>query len=325
MPGTFQADLMDLRKWAKYNKKYKYLLNIVDIYSRYAWSFPLTSKKSTSNDIADKFKQVYDEILKLYPETPLVLEVDNGKEFMGQVEKLNKKYNVEVYLNDPSKITQHTFMSIIERFNRTVLTKINKHFYSRKSMNYIDVLPDIVNAYNNKIHSTIQDTPYNIFINGQRIPIIQSEENKEELFNIGDNVRRISKIETFDKKSITPKLSTQIYSIVDIKGDRYVIQNINGDKPLVTTFIKRELHKIPKVTEEDKKENEELKDFVNKVDKNHRAFMRKYKLTRETGREYDEDNNPVFKERELPTTSKADRKKKAQRKIGNGLNYIEPN
>ena len=51
----------------------------------------------------------------------------------------------------------------------------------------------------------------------------------------------------------------------------------------------------------------------------------KYKLTRDTGREYDEDNNPVFKARELPTTSKEDRKKKAQRKIGNGLNYIEPN
>ena len=43
--GEMRADLMDLMKFSRYNKGYKYFLNILDISSRFVWSFPFKTKK----------------------------------------------------------------------------------------------------------------------------------------------------------------------------------------------------------------------------------------------------------------------------------------
>ena len=48
-------DLADLSYLSKYNEKYKYLLNDVDIFSRYALSVPLKNKTCTSIKAAFKY------------------------------------------------------------------------------------------------------------------------------------------------------------------------------------------------------------------------------------------------------------------------------
>ena len=40
--------IADLSSLSKYNDKFKYLLNVIDIFSRYAWSIPLKDKTATS-------------------------------------------------------------------------------------------------------------------------------------------------------------------------------------------------------------------------------------------------------------------------------------
>ena len=54
--GCVQADLMDVSRWSRFNNNIKFLLNIVDIYSRYAWSLPLKTKKPS--EVADKLKPI---------------------------------------------------------------------------------------------------------------------------------------------------------------------------------------------------------------------------------------------------------------------------
>ena len=51
LPGSFQADLMDLQRFARWKKGFKYLLNIIDIYSRYAWSFLIKTKKPSERSL----------------------------------------------------------------------------------------------------------------------------------------------------------------------------------------------------------------------------------------------------------------------------------
>lgn len=41
---TWQADLVEMIPYANENKGYKYLLNIIDIFSKYAYSVPVKSK-----------------------------------------------------------------------------------------------------------------------------------------------------------------------------------------------------------------------------------------------------------------------------------------
>ncbi len=48
---------------------------------------------------------------------------------------------------------------IIERFNRTIRDKINKYMIAYKTNRFIDVLPELVENYNNSIHSSIKITP----------------------------------------------------------------------------------------------------------------------------------------------------------------------
>jgi hypothetical protein len=49
---VWEADLADLTSLGKYNNCYKYLLNVIDVFSRYAWSFPLSNKTGASVVIA---------------------------------------------------------------------------------------------------------------------------------------------------------------------------------------------------------------------------------------------------------------------------------
>jgi len=49
------ADLVDMQEWASENKGYKYMLNIIDVFSKYAWSFPIKDKRGKT--VLDAFKQ----------------------------------------------------------------------------------------------------------------------------------------------------------------------------------------------------------------------------------------------------------------------------
>ena len=41
----FAADLVEIQKFAKLNKGYRYLLTCIDIFSKYSWVIPLKDKK----------------------------------------------------------------------------------------------------------------------------------------------------------------------------------------------------------------------------------------------------------------------------------------
>ena len=51
------CDLVDMTKYSKINKGYKYIFTNIDIFSKYAWSFPLKSK--TIKDIKPCFQKIF--------------------------------------------------------------------------------------------------------------------------------------------------------------------------------------------------------------------------------------------------------------------------
>ena len=51
---VWEMDLADLSSLSKYNDKNKYLLNVIDVFSRYAWSVPLKDK--TANSVTSALK-----------------------------------------------------------------------------------------------------------------------------------------------------------------------------------------------------------------------------------------------------------------------------
>ena len=71
---TWSADLIDKSTLSKYNINYKFILTVIDIFTKYAWAIPLKNKSGLS--ITNGFKTILSEGRK-----PEKLWVDKGSEF----------------------------------------------------------------------------------------------------------------------------------------------------------------------------------------------------------------------------------------------------
>ena len=139
------ADLADMQSLSKYNKGIKYLLCVIDFFSKYTWVVPIKDKKGTS--IVNAFKKIISKEKK-----PNKIWVDQGIDFYNKYFKdFLKVNNIETYS------TYNEGKSVVaERFIRTLKNKIIKHITAISKNVYFDVLNDIVDKYNNTVHRTIK-------------------------------------------------------------------------------------------------------------------------------------------------------------------------
>ena len=230
----WSADLIDLKKLKKYNNGFQYIINIIDLYSRYAWSIPIKNK--TGKNIVEAFESIVTQ------QKPKKLWVDNGSEFYNKIFKkwLNDN-NIEMYstFNEGKAV-------VIERFNRTLKNKMFKYFTANGTYKYIDILPSLINEYNNKKHSSTKLSPKSKYFNkklskdkkkNKKIPISYD-------FKIGDKVR-ISKFKKKFEKGYTPNWTEEIFIIYAINMTNpvtYLIKDLNNNV-IKGSFYKQELQK----------------------------------------------------------------------------------
>jgi hypothetical protein len=91
---NYQADLMDVSRWSQQNHGIHFILCVIDIFSRYAWAFPIKNKTATlvAADLAKVFKE----------KVPVKIGTDNGSEFLNsQVRGLMDDNKVIHMLNEP--------------------------------------------------------------------------------------------------------------------------------------------------------------------------------------------------------------------------------
>lgn len=214
---------MITERFYKQNKGYKYILNIIDIYSRRAFSFLLKTK--TPTEIAPYVEQVIKDTLEKQ-KVLIFFTCDNGSEFRGAVSKVFEEYHVEVFLNDPHSSNAKHQMAVIERFNRTLMNRIKKYMFSNNTLVYYDVLDDLVYNYNNSVHSTIKEKPINVW-NGKARPhnIEPEENNAEEPFKNGDIVRHRKVHSTFTKRGFSPVYSLKTYTVEGKDRNKYLLSN----------------------------------------------------------------------------------------------------
>ena len=132
-------DLADVSLISKFNNGIKYLLCVIDLFSRYSWVIPLTNRKGDS--IVEGLKKILNtsnrKLNKIW--------VDNGKEFYN--DKFLKENETEMYS------TFNKGKSVVaERFIKTLKNKIYKQMTFIGKNVYLNVLDDIVKDYNNTIH-----------------------------------------------------------------------------------------------------------------------------------------------------------------------------
>ena len=128
------ADLADMQLISKFNKGFRFLLCVINIFSKYAWVIPSKDKKGVS--IVDAFQK----ILKESDRKPNKIWVDKGSEFYNSsFKKWLKDNDIEMYsIHDEGKSV------VAERLSRTLKTKIYTYMTLISKNIYLDKLDDIV-------------------------------------------------------------------------------------------------------------------------------------------------------------------------------------
>ena len=235
----WSADLTNsFQSLSRENKGYKYMLNVIDLLSKYAYSIPLKSKSSES--ILEAFNQLF----KFTKRHPKKLWTDQGSEFINSKFKdFLKDHNIELY-----HIYNEGKACVIERFNRTLGEMIQKHLTAKKTNKYIDILQELLDEYNNKYHSSIKMTPYEASKPKNRERVIKNlysnieSSNQHPKFKIGDRVR-IYKYKPLFEKGYKPNWTTEIFVISKINETNpitYSIQDLNGED-ILGSFYEEEL------------------------------------------------------------------------------------
>jgi len=134
-----------MQRFSKFNCGARYILTVIDVFSKYGWMLP--QKNKTGKSVTDAFK----EIFKTSHRKQQKLWTDDCREFYN---KNVKELGVELYSTENEETS-----SVAERWNRTMKERMYKYFTANDTQKYIDVLDSFVQKYNNTRHSSIKMTP----------------------------------------------------------------------------------------------------------------------------------------------------------------------
>ena len=181
--------------------------------------------------------------------SPEKLQTDKGTEFLNRnFQSFLKEKNIHFFTTN-SKLKA----SVVERFNRTLKTRMWKYFTAKNNRVYIDILQDIVHGYNNSYHRSIGRAPASaslLNVGQVRKKLYGNSWTKpgrKFKLNLGDQVRISNSRRTF-KKGYHPSWTQEIFTVTKIiprVPPVYRLRDYAKDK-IKGVFYAEELQKIHK-------------------------------------------------------------------------------
>ena len=241
----WQADLIDLPQLKKANDGYRYMLTVIDVFSKYAWVKLLKDK--TGNTLVKAMKAIFVRDKR----KPTRLQTDKGTEFMNRTfQQFLKKNHITFFTSENEDIKA----AVVERFNRTLKDKLWRYFTYHQSLRYVEAVPLLTKAYNASFHRSIQRAPSKVndqnseevwqTLYGQHDSAVPVKKTSTA-FEPGDNVRLLKGKKQF-RKGYTPAWTTEIFTIKEVQSTipkTYVVVDENGEV-IRGTFYKQELQKV---------------------------------------------------------------------------------
>ena len=209
----WQVDLVDVTNISSSNNNYKFIMTVIDSFSKYAWAIPLVNKSSSNTKAA--FQKIFDISNRI----PKIIYSDAGNEFKGECLSFLKSKGIKIYISQ-SKYKA----SIVERFNRTLKEKMYRYFTLQKDnkelvgfhkKRFLNILPQLVENYNNSYHRSIKMKPTQVSSKNEAQVFNNLYSNIEDIkfkFKVGDYVRHV-KLKGKFEKGYTPSWSEKIFII----------------------------------------------------------------------------------------------------------------
>lgn len=246
----WQADLAEMPQ----DKGYRYILVVIDVFTKYVWAVPL--KRKDPESVREGFKHIFKD-----RRIPCKLQTDKGKEFDNKVMRpFYEKHNI-LYFTSTNKTYK---CSVVERLNRTLKGRMYRYFTSIGKRQWIDKLHDFVDSYNNSYHTSIKMTPVEasesdnaeVFRNLYGVDSIndlrKKEENtrkKQKKIAIGSTVRVAYDRDAFDKgyfSTFTDAIG-KVYKQSQQGIPMYFLKDYSGET-VPRRFYRQELQPIPEPT-----------------------------------------------------------------------------
>lgn len=251
----FDADLADLSApdYVEHNNGVRFLLVVIDIFTRYLWVRPLKNKYS------DTVVKAFKAIFKKSKRRPRRIRSDRGSEFTAKTSQDYFKSENIVQIFTGNEVQAN----YVERVIQTLKTKLFRYMATNDTRRYIDVLPDIVKSYNSTYHTGIGAVPKDIDKSDERrlwwnMYLTKEKYNPQEAkrrqqrglqlfaFNVGDKVR-INLLKKAFKREYDQKWSGEVYLIrrrfVRDRLPMYLLQDYAGEA-LKGSFYQNELQRV---------------------------------------------------------------------------------
>lgn len=158
--SMWDGDLADVSNIASHNDGYKFLLVLIDIFSRFLFIVPLKNKQNQT--IIEGLKSIFQKGRK-----PHTLRTDKGSEFKNRwVKTFLKKEGINVIYTQ-----NETKANYAERVIRTMKNLMYRYFMKNRTYHYVNVLQDLVNSYNKRPHRSL----------GSNAPASVNQDNADEI------------------------------------------------------------------------------------------------------------------------------------------------
>lgn len=245
----WQCDLIDVSSLRV--KGVKFILTVVDVLSRFAWARPVPNKTNKS------IVKAFEDIIAKSGRKPFKLQSDDGTEFKGrEFKSFLNKHNIEWF----STRNMDTKATIVERFNRTLMSRWAKHMTHTGQKNIVKTLPLLLDGYNSKVHSATRLPPAKVnkknedFVwkqlyedgrSSQRLLKEGLNKTKHNLLALHSPVR-VAKYRKVFGKGYRPGWTDEVFHVAEVISTlptTYRLADFNGEI-IEGAFYRRELQHI---------------------------------------------------------------------------------
>ena len=223
-------------KYSRINKGYKYIFTNIDIFSKFAWSFPLKTK--TIKEIKPCFEKIFKERKPSY-----IWSDQESAFFCKEMLKFFEDHNIKIYYTN-----SNLKAVVIERFNRSLRELMMKKFIKSNNTVWYNILPELLKTYNNRYHHTIKMKPIDVDKSNEKHikNTVYNYEitNKKPKYKINDLVRiSLKRTQLFDKPTGNIKWSEELFKIYKVGKSNvitYQLKDMN-DEIIEGQFYEKEL------------------------------------------------------------------------------------
>jgi len=223
--SLIQMDIFDMQNYTRTNKGYKYILCIIDVFTRKVWTYAM--KKKDNDNVQESFKKFLQQS-GIQNNTPTILMSDNDSTFINKsFQEILEKNKI---IHQPNIIDDHHALGLIDRFARTIKTIFTRLFVQTKSDNWIDHIDEIVGNYNNNGHTAIDNIKPNDAFLKKNLKKIYNINYEKSLFNISvsdidvnDKVR--IKLKGKFRKGTDARYTDEVYTVTKVRGNSITLDD----------------------------------------------------------------------------------------------------